>query len=182
MWSKTIQIVILLILCFFTTASNANVYMPEDSRLKNVGGEFSEGINKVRELKTYNYTYKSDKQKTPQVGLMAQDLQKVFPNAVSKGNDGYLVIRWDDMFCATINSIKQLDKIVHRLVADIKSLFIFIAKIDDKILFLIKSDCLTSKKLNKLALDSKKLDEEGKKFESRLAKLEKSKDKVKDSN
>ena len=40
---------------------------------------------------------------------MAQDLKKVFPDAVVTGEDGFLRIRWDDMFFALINSVKQLD-------------------------------------------------------------------------
>ena len=40
---------------------------------------------------------------------MAQDLQKVFPNAVTKGEDGFLRIRWEDMFYSLINAVKELD-------------------------------------------------------------------------
>ena len=40
---------------------------------------------------------------------MAQDLQKVFPDAVTKGDDGYLRIRFEDMFYAIINAVKELD-------------------------------------------------------------------------
>ena len=41
--------------------------------------------------------------------VYAQDLQKVFPNAVMKGEDGFLRIRWEDMFYAMINAIRELD-------------------------------------------------------------------------
>ena len=41
---------------------------------------------------------------------MAQDLKKVFPNAVKKGSDGYYRIRLEDMFYAMINSVKELSK------------------------------------------------------------------------
>ena len=41
---------------------------------------------------------------------MAQDLQKVFPDAVSQNDDGYLYIRKDDMFYAALNAIKDLFK------------------------------------------------------------------------
>ena len=36
-------------------------------------------------------------------------MQKVFPNAVKKGADGFLTIRMEDMFYAVINAIKELD-------------------------------------------------------------------------
>lgn len=47
---------------------------------------------------------------------MAQDLQKVFPNSVFQGEDGYLRIKWDEMFYATINAIKELDRKIVALV------------------------------------------------------------------
>ena len=80
-----------------------------DRRLKYVGKESTTGLDKVRQLKVFNFTYKKDTTKTPHVGVIAQDLQKVFPNAVQKGTDGFLTIRMEDMFYAVINAIKELD-------------------------------------------------------------------------
>ena len=73
-----------------------------DKRLKYVGKENLSGLDKIRQLKVFNYTYKKDKKKTPHVGVIAQDLQKIFPDAVSKGKDGFLRIRMEDMFYAII--------------------------------------------------------------------------------
>ena len=80
-----------------------------DRRLKFVGKENTSGLDKIRELKVFNYTFKKDEKKTPHVGVIAQDLQKVFPDAVSKAKDGFLRIRFEDMFYAMINAIKELD-------------------------------------------------------------------------
>ena len=80
-----------------------------DRRLKYVGKESTTGLDKVRQLKVFNFTYKKDTTKTPHVGVIAQDLQKVFPNAVQKGKDGFLTIRMEDMFYAVVNAIKELD-------------------------------------------------------------------------
>ena len=80
-----------------------------DRRLKYVGKEFNSGLEKIRQLKVFNYTFKKDKSKTPHAGVIAQDLQKVFPDAVKEGKDGFLLIRMEDMFFAMINSIKELD-------------------------------------------------------------------------
>ena len=77
--------------------------------MKYVGKEFTSGLDKIRALKVFNYTFKKDKTKEPHVGVMAQDLQKIFPDAVKKGADGFLTIRMEDMFYAVINAIKELD-------------------------------------------------------------------------
>ncbi len=91
-----------------------------DKRLKYVGSELKSGLDKIRQLKVYNYTFKKDPKKTPHVGVIAQDLQKVFPNAVTTGSDGYLVIRMEDMFYALINAVKELDAKVTDLTAAVK--------------------------------------------------------------
>ena len=80
-----------------------------DRRLKYVGNENTSGLDKIKQLKVFNYTFKKDETKTPHVGVIAQDLQKIFPDAVKKGTDGFLTIRFEDMFFAVINSIKELD-------------------------------------------------------------------------
>ena len=80
-----------------------------DRRLKYVGNESTCGLDKIKQLKVFNYTFKKDETKTPHVGVIAQDLQKVFPDAVKKGKDGFLTIRFEDMFFAMINAIKELD-------------------------------------------------------------------------
>ena len=80
-----------------------------DKRLKNINSLYTAGVEELKKLKIYNYTLKKDKTRTPGVGVLAQDLQKVFPNAVTEGDDGFLRIRWDDMFYAIINAVKELD-------------------------------------------------------------------------
>ncbi len=90
-----------------------------DIRLKDNITENNDGLAKILELKPYKYTFKSDKKKVPQVGVIAQDLQKVFPNSVKMSDDGYLHIRWDEMFYAMINAIKTLDKKVEKIASNI---------------------------------------------------------------
>ena len=87
----------------------AGIPIKSDRRLKNVEKAFVGGLEDVKKLEVFNYTYKKDPTKTPHVGVMAQDLEKIFPNAVFKGDDGFLRIRMEDMFYAVVNAIKELD-------------------------------------------------------------------------
>ena len=104
-----------------------------DRRLKYVGKENTAGLDKVRQLKVFNYTFKKDTTKTPHVGVIAQDLQKVFPNAVKKGADGFLTIRMEDMFYAVINAIKELDRRVTTLEKENKELKVRLDKLEAKL-------------------------------------------------
>lgn len=80
-----------------------------DIRLKTDITPNNDGLDKLLALNYYNYTYKDDKTNDPKVGVIAQDLIKVFPNSVSKDEKGFYKIRWDEMFYALINSIKELN-------------------------------------------------------------------------
>lgn len=93
----------------FDDAADHSSTTSSDRRLKYIGKDNNDGLAKIKQLKVFNYVYKKDTTKTPHVGVIAQDLQKVFPNAVKKGTDGFLTIRMEDMFYAVINAIKELD-------------------------------------------------------------------------
>ena len=99
-----------------------------DSRLKNVGDKYTAGLTELKKLDFFHYTFKKDEEKTPHVGVIAQDLQKVFPDAVTKGEDGYLRIRWEDMFYAVINAVKELDNKITEIVQNITDINSTIAK------------------------------------------------------
>ena len=127
--------------------------------MKNVGERFVSGLDKIRQLKVFNYTFKDDKEKTPRVGVIAQDLQKIFPNAVTKGEDGFLRIRMEDMFYAVINAIKELDANITKLIQTVER---------------IEKDNFQLKKDNAQILkENKELKFYNKKLEARLDALEK---------
>ena len=103
----------------FTTAGGG--HWCSDIRLKNVGDEYTGGLDELNKLKFYHFTFKKDVTKTPHVGVMAQDLQKVFPDAVKADSDGYLSIRWDEMFYAALNAIKELNNKVTAISEKLKT-------------------------------------------------------------
>ena len=93
-------------LAFDITANNG--FIPSDERLKNVGKPFTAGLDEINKINPVNFTYKRDKNKFPHVGVIAQALSPIFPNAISINKDGYFYIRTEDMFYAAINAIKEL--------------------------------------------------------------------------
>lgn len=100
---------------------NGKLTSVSDRRLKNVGSRFTKGLDYINKIKVYNYTYKNDKNKTLRVGVMAQDLQKIFPESVHKDSKGFLSIDQDAMFYAMINSIKELDLYTKNIIIEINT-------------------------------------------------------------
>ena len=89
----------------------ANAFIiASDRNLKDILGKYTKGLNEILQIKPVNFAYKSDEKQTPHVGVIAQDLQKVFPESVSVNRDtGYLSVNTDGVFYALLNSIKALN-------------------------------------------------------------------------
>ena len=137
-----------------------------DRRLKNVGEKYTAGLEELKKLDFYHYTFKADKDNTPLVGVMAQDLQKVFPDAVTKGEDGYLRIRLEDMFYAVINAVKELDSKITEIITNITDIKATIQSQQEIIEGLQKDN-------SELQKQNADLQEEIKNIKKRIKKLEK---------
>ena len=136
-----------------SNASSINDSIYSDKRLKNIKGDNKSGLDKVRELKVFDYTFKNDKDKTPHVGVIAQDLQKVFPDAVKEDKQtGFLKIRKEDMFYAVVNAVKELDNFVQGIINELKVVY---------------------EKINNHDAQIKALQQENQELKARIDKLEK---------
>jgi hypothetical protein len=133
---------------FDCKANPFSVY--SDRRLKNIGSKNLAGLDELAKIQVYNYTFKDDKNHSPHVGVIAQELQKVFPNSVFQGEDGFLRIKWDEMFYALINGVKELDK---KIVALTTRTF----KVESKISKLEKENVLLKSQVENLSLRVNKL-------------------------
>ncbi|MBQ3641707.1 tail fiber domain-containing protein, partial [bacterium] len=122
---------------------NGDFSYTSDARLKNIKGDFKAGLDEINKIEVKKFTFKNDKAKKLKVGVIAQQLQKVFPNSVLKGDDGYLMINTDEMFYAMINSIKQLYAKFQDLAAKVTGL-------DKRLTELEKKNADLEKRLKKL--------------------------------
>lgn len=84
-----------------------------DSRLKDIDGPYQRGLDSIVQLNTVLFHYKKgNARKEPfdrqYVGLVAQDVQKIIPEAVSERGDGYLDLDTTPINYAIINALKEL--------------------------------------------------------------------------
>ena len=91
------------------------VFQPDstssDSRLKSDIQEISGAVDKLNSLKGVNFKWNNlsshNKPGTPDIGVIAQDVQKVAPEAVKEGSNGYLSVDYYKLIPLLIQSIKE---------------------------------------------------------------------------
>ncbi|WP_158246880.1 tail fiber domain-containing protein [Halobacteriovorax sp. DA5] len=83
-----------------------------DARLKDITGEFTYGLDAIMAIDTIKYRYKEDNalgilNEREHSGFIAQEIQKVIPEAVRTTTDDYLTVDNDPIFLALINATKE---------------------------------------------------------------------------
>jgi hypothetical protein len=66
-----------------------------DARLKDITGDYDRGLDQILSLKPVTFYYKDGNPRglptdEENIGFIAQEVQEVFPEAISEGEDGYL--------------------------------------------------------------------------------------------
>jgi trimeric autotransporter adhesin len=84
-----------------------------DAKLKNIHGNYNRGLKELTALQPVRYSYKPGNAlelptTTEQVGLVAQEVQKQFPEAVHMLKNGYLDLDMHALNVAVINALKEL--------------------------------------------------------------------------
>jgi hypothetical protein len=98
-----------------------------DERLKNIKGNFNSGLKAVMQLQPLRYEYKSANalnlnSKGEHIGFGAQALQKVIPEAVTKNDNGYLMVNNDPIIWTMLNAIKEQQQEIQELKGQIRQL------------------------------------------------------------
>ena len=98
-----------------------------DERLKDVGDKYSYGLDEINQLVAVYFKYKKDNPRElpsdiQQMGFIAQEVQEVIPDAVSKDDDGYLSLNMDPILLAMLNAIKELSNKVSTLQEELDEL------------------------------------------------------------
>jgi hypothetical protein len=120
------------------SASNAGVYIAygatawtgfSDTRLKNVIGTYTNALDGLMQLEPIKFTWKSDDTNKPCVGVSAQSVENVVPEAIDKNkiagsNDDteYLAVRYTELIPIMIASIQEQQTTINDLKARVTAL------------------------------------------------------------
>jgi len=88
-----------------------------DSRLKKDITPLQNQLQKTTQLNGYNYYWKNENADSSlQTGLLAQEVQKLFPELVREDKDGMLSVNYTGLIPVLIESIKEQQKQMETLV------------------------------------------------------------------
>ena len=84
-----------------------------DIRLKNILGDYDKGLTEILALQPVVFNYKVDNpldlpSDDEEIGLIAQEVREIFPEAVTVKQDGYLDFNMHPIIVAYVNAIKEL--------------------------------------------------------------------------
>ena len=105
-----------------------------DERLKNINGNIENAVDKLMTLRTVNFSWKNDENQKENLGLIAQDVEKVFPQVIDSNtltNLGdsddfdkteYLGVRYQELVPVLIKAIQEQQVQIKELQDEIISL------------------------------------------------------------
>jgi len=98
-----------------------------DERLKTIKSRFTLGLNAVMKLQPVRYQYKPDNalalnSEGDHIGFGAQELQRVIPEAVTRNEQGYLMVNNDPILWTMLNAIKEQQQQIGELKAEVRKL------------------------------------------------------------
>lgn len=79
-----------------------------DERLKTDITPLNLSLDDLENIHAYRYHYKADKDKTTRIGVIAQEIQAVFPEAVKTGDDGMMSVDYPALVPVLLEAVKQL--------------------------------------------------------------------------
>jgi Chaperone of endosialidase len=90
-----------------------------DRRLKTLDGAFSAGLSQIMKINPVHYRYKEDNamgihDTSEHVGLVAQEVQKIIPEAVTENSKGYLLVNNDPIIWTMLNAIKEQQRLIRQ--------------------------------------------------------------------
>ena len=102
----------------YVVSSSGGVYLTSgatswtansDIRLKNINSHIEKAVEKLSTLQTINFSYKDDKSNKQNLGLIAQEVEKIFPELVDKNGDDMLGVRYTELVPVLIKAIQELE-------------------------------------------------------------------------
>jgi len=103
---------------------NGNFYTPSDQRLKKNIETLGNALQSIDSMRGVRFEYRDQKKyaKGPKIGVIAQELMKVFPEMVTKGTDGFYKVDYTQLSAVLIQAVREQQTIMHQQQLEINEL------------------------------------------------------------
>lgn len=94
-----------------------NVYIRSDKDYKENIKKIESATDKVNQINGYTYNIKDSNDKTRTVGIIAQEVEKILPEAVTMNDEGKRQVNYNGLIALLVNSVNELTARVKELEA-----------------------------------------------------------------
>ena len=98
------------------------LYASSDETLKDFHGDIDLDFEKLKSIRKQYFTWKEGDVTDMQIGTSAQDLQKVYPEIVSVGEDGKLAVSYERLSIIALAAIDKLNDRIQILEEKLKDI------------------------------------------------------------
>jgi len=99
-----------------------DIILSSDARLKSNIVTLGPTLISLMQLDAKRYTMKADKEQKQKIGLLAQEVQKVFPELVSEDKNGMLAVNYQALVPVLINALKEQEGNYNELEKELSKL------------------------------------------------------------
>ena len=108
-----------------SAAGDVIAYSTSDKNLKDNIKNIEEPLSKIQKINGVTFDWNTDKQETysgSDIGVLAQEIEEILPEAVTTREDGYMAVKYEKIIPLLIESVKQLSTMVETLQTKIINL------------------------------------------------------------
>ena len=79
--------------------------------------ELDGALENVNALNGYTYNYKADADKEKQLGVIAQEIEAIYPELITTNEQGYKMVNYTGLIPVLLQAIKEQQQIIEQLTA-----------------------------------------------------------------
>ena len=105
-----------------TVRASEFIYTSSDSRLKENIKTITNPLGKITALRGVTFDWKEKEENSSSIGLIAQEVESIFPNIVSTDDEGFKSIQYSSLVAPLIEAVKEQQKQISNLESRIQNL------------------------------------------------------------
>lgn len=119
--TSTVQIVATTTTMSGKCQAAGGFFKESDERLKDIGENLNVDLTELSKIRKFHYEFKNNKG-VKQIGVSAQEVQKLFPELVSEDENGYLSVNYSELSVIALAAIDKQEEQIKKQQSEIDNL------------------------------------------------------------